>query len=731
MNPPNYRLLLVLFLVLSGCILGKKKLVVNFKDPSVLETLNTTVTSVKIENNQLVVSGTGLTTITTIKLKNNSIDETFNVETAEAGRLIANSIRNISIGIGQVFDLVLSDAQGAAIYQVTFTMGDKSVTAPMLDTMGAQDGYVLKYDGINQVWKTAPLANSQIYIGTWDANTDTPNLAATSPISGDYYIVSVAGTYNAVAYELGDWIIYDGVSWSRVASSAATRLPLTGGSLTGDLTLDTLLKLKGASNYVTLKASSSLASDIVFTLPLTTGTNGQVLTTDGAGVMSWSTISASATPSGSAGGDLSGTYPNPAITGLAATKIADGTVSSTEFQYLAGVTSSIQTQLNAKQAAISAGTADQVLRVPSGGGASAFGAIDLTKSAAVTGALPFSNGGTGANLTAVNGGVAYSNASNLALTAAGASGQFLKSAGAAPPSFSNIGLSDLKSTVAGNLFPASACTTSQTLLYSAVTDSFSCTGISAGSSFSALTAAASTNTIDNLNFGQIWDWSTATTQTAQSISANALTTGSILKISTSNGSVNSTSGLLNVSNTGASTSGVLARFQSNSTAASGLTILNSGYVGIGTVAPGYQLDLTGSIRAVGFYYSSDRRLKKDIRPLVNPVEKIKALEGVSFKWKKTGVPTMGFIAQDVEKIIPEVVKTDKVSSYKSVEYGNIVALVVEALKHFIRDVESKFTHIDRSVSSIQAENIVMKEQLQSQQEQIDQLTKRLEKLEHK
>lgn len=729
MNGPKSIFVVFLFFVLSGCILGEKKLVVNINDPSSFSSLNTTITSVNIQNNQLIVNGTGLSTIKTIKLKNNSIDETFNVESAGASQLIANGIRNLSIGIGQVFDLVLSDAVGSAVYQVTFTMGTKSVTAPMLDTMGAQDGYVLKYDGINNVWITAPLASSQNYIGTWDANTDTPNLAGTSPLSGDYYIVSVAGTYNAVNYELGDWIIYDGTIWSRVASSAATKLSLSGGELTGDLVLDTILKLKGASNYVTLKASSSLAADIVFTLPLTTGTNGQVLTTDGAGVMSWSTISSSATPSGSAGGDLSGSYPNPTIASLAATKIADGSVSSAEFQYLSGVTSNIQTQLNSKQVAISAGTADQVLRIPSGGGAAVFGAIDLTKSAAVTGALSFSNGGTGANLTAVNGGVAYSNATTLGLTAAGVSGQFLKSAGAAAPAFSSILISDLKSSVAGNLFPGSACTTSQTLLYSAVTDSFSCAGISAGSSFSALTAAAGTNTIDNLNFGQNWNWSTATTQTAITMAANSLTTGSLLDVSTSNASVNSTKGLISVANTSASASGFLARFQSNSTAGSGMTILNSGYVGIGTVAPGYQLDLTGSVRAVGFYYSSDRRLKKDIHPLLNPVEKIKALEGVSFKWKKTGIPTMGFIAQDVEKVIPEVVKTDKVSSYKSVEYGNIVALIVEGLKHFMRDVESKFSQVDRNISSIQEENIVMKKQLQIQQEQIDQLTERLEKLE--
>jgi len=62
--------------------------------------------------------------------------------------------------------------------------------------------------------------------------------------------------------------------------------------------------------------------------------------------------------------------------------------------------------------ATTAGTADQVLRIPGAGGAPAFGAIDLTKSAAVTGALTVTNGGTGA--------ASFSNNNSLLLT--GASG---------------------------------------------------------------------------------------------------------------------------------------------------------------------------------------------------------------------------------------------------------------------------------------------------------------------
>ncbi len=113
-----------------------------------------------------------------------------------------------------------------------------------------------------------------------------------------------------------------------------------------------------------------------------------------------------------------------------------------------------------------------------------------------------------------------------------------------------------------------------------------------GAALSALIAATATNTIDNLNFAQTWNWSTATTQNPMTISANALSTGSILRLTTSNGSVNSTNGLLYVANTGASTNGKIARIQSNSTAGSGLTVLANGNVGIGTSTPGHLLNLS-------------------------------------------------------------------------------------------------------------------------------------------
>jgi hypothetical protein len=78
------------------------------------------------------------------------------------------------------------------------------------------------------------------------------------------------------------------------------------------------------------------------------------------------------------------------------------------------------------------------------------------------------------------------------------------------------------------------------------------------------------------------------------VAADALTTGSLMTLTTSSASLNSTNGLLNVANTGASTTGMVARIQSNSTAGSGMTVLANGNVGIGTTGPTYPLDISGT-----------------------------------------------------------------------------------------------------------------------------------------
>ncbi|MFA5928639.1 MAG: tail fiber domain-containing protein [Candidatus Margulisiibacteriota bacterium] len=118
-----------------------------------------------------------------------------------------------------------------------------------------------------------------------------------------------------------------------------------------------------------------------------------------------------------------------------------------------------------------------------------------------------------------------------------------------------------------------------------------------------------------------------------------------------------------------------------------MTVYGSGEVGIGTTTtPRALLDVNGTAgNSTGVWANlSDIRLKKDIKTLANSLETILKLQGVSFHWKdakkdKEAGLQRGFIAQDVEKVIPEWVRTDA-QGYKMLEKVGVEAILVEAIK---------------------------------------------------
>jgi hypothetical protein len=102
----------------------------------------------------------------------------------------------------------------------------------------------------------------------------------------------------------------------------------------------------------------------------------------------------------------------------------------------------------------------------------------------------------------------------------------------------------------------------------------------------------------------------------------------------------------------------------------------------------------GWLYANGAYFGSDRNLKTNIQPISGALDKVMRLEGVTFQWREeercADCPEetstkledrteIGLIAQDVESVVPEVVRTT-VDGKKAVAYQNIVALLVESIK---------------------------------------------------
>ena len=101
---------------------------------------------------------------------------------------------------------------------------------------------------------------------------------------------------------------------------------------------------------------------------------------------------------------------------------------------------------------------------------------------------------------------------------------------------------------------------------------------------------------------------------------------------------------------------------------------------------GAYCDDNGNWTAVGNITAySDERLKENIKTIPNALETVKKLRGVSFDRKDLTGKGIGVIAQEIEKVLPEVVVEGE---YKSVSYGNIVGLLIEAIK----ELEKKHKH---------------------------------------
>ena len=152
-----------------------------------------------------------------------------------------------------------------------------------------------------------------------------------------------------------------------------------------------------------------------------------------------------------------------------------------------------------------------------------------------------------------------------------------------------------------------------------------------------------------------------------------------------------------------------------------VVILDNGNVGIGT-GPSYRLDVSGDARilsgslGVGVapnatdgridasndivaFSSSDLRLKENIKPIENALEKVKSLTGVEFDWKPELKHAHGYeghdtgvIAQEVQEVMPTAIRTND-TGYLAVRYEKLIGLLIEANKELaarVEELESKF-----------------------------------------
>ncbi len=136
----------------------------------------------------------------------------------------------------------------------------------------------------------------------------------------------------------------------------------------------------------------------------------------------------------------------------------------------------------------------------------------------------------------------------------------------------------------------------------------------------------------------------------------------------------------------------------------------SGDVWIGTSSPSYKLHVSWTAAWTSWTNLSDQRYKKNIETIENPLDIISKLRWVTFDWRKdefknknfTSGQKVWFIAQEVEGVLPQVVTTDK-EWYKWVEYANLTAVLVEAVKELKKQNEILKAEKDSEVKQLKGE----------------------------
>jgi len=112
----------------------------------------------------------------------------------------------------------------------------------------------------------------------------------------------------------------------------------------------------------------------------------------------------------------------------------------------------------------------------------------------------------------------------------------------------------------------------------------------------------------------------------------------------------------------------------------------------GANSDGYALELansatTGKARAYAWATYSSARLKKNIETIENPMDKVMQMRGVSYNWKSDGHQDVGFIAEEMGEVIPEVVHFGNDGRAQSIDYSRLTSVLVEAVKELKAEIE--------------------------------------------
>lgn len=137
------------------------------------------------------------------------------------------------------------------------------------------------------------------------------------------------------------------------------------------------------------------------------------------------------------------------------------------------------------------------------------------------------------------------------------------------------------------------------------------------------------------------------------------------------------------------------------------------------VIPG-SLEVRGFVKAKAFLQFSDLRLKTNIADIVDAIQIVTSLQGKTYQWKADNVGdqqpggkrVVGLIAQEVQKVLPEVVHTDPETGLLTVSYAEILPILIEAFKELLKDSKEH-------KEEVQSEILMLRSKLESVSKELE------------
>lgn len=331
--------LLVLFsLVVFGCkgpigVEINSKIDSNFFDKKDAKVPK--INNVTISGENLKLTGTDIDSVKNAEIEINGTKSNLVIKNKNSSEINLSTAGNLFMVAGQIFKVFLKTANAQAVILAQFEIADGSITTNKLNGplsgSGVSNGQVLSWSG--SAWVPVNLTSGIDYKGTYNANTNTPDIANLTNQNGDFYIVSSAGSQDLgsgnVSLNLGDWVMYSNGSWDVLPSTNSVSSVF---GRTGAVTAQ-----NNDYTWAQINKITSSIGDIADVDLSTSPNNGEVLMFNGT---SWIPGVVSSTPTAGSitNSMLAGSIDQSKITGLvSALSSKEGVISTgTNSQYFRG-----------------------------------------------------------------------------------------------------------------------------------------------------------------------------------------------------------------------------------------------------------------------------------------------------------------------------------------------------------------------------------------------------------